>query len=314
MSYSEFPHANFEEQDDRQLISLYMKLETEYRSILELAENADKNAKEANAKVDLFLQTMETKINQQVANAVDKTTNDLKHQFNAVVDNFNQLRTEYNKLANEYNMFKHEMEREFVSFKGEINAEFEGLKYAIHDMIKQSDELTASRLNGMTTIIAVSLKEIEKKNKVYTDSQITVLDRKFGAVLTEKLDYITKLYEEIKNSNVYNNVGWLWNNLCSIGGFSAIEIFEYPDFNVDMWNLSEITCEEWFTSGKALLGYNTPQMLSPLTGKLESVGSIINLLIALLDSQGIIDNGYGALAVRGNKKGECLCAVPKHPT
>ena len=397
MAYAEYPHAHMLEYDEHQILLLVMKLESEYKEILDNTRKAAEDAQDAVNKVNSYTSKVDeivsTTVTAQVASATQQLKNDftnLNNRFNTLQGDFNSLKatvtndvkanrdyitsevgdlrhyvTEQvtnsqgyinqlinalkadveatvresnnylNKLANriesannkmftdhkiEFEEYKKELDRRdkehqeaFEQYKKDIeerNADIRrevrdtvaSLKNWVKERIENLDQLTITRMRELSEQIVLGMNTAEENAKVYAaieaQKNLSMMERH----VEDYVGNILKTVEEIKNSQIYNNVGWLWNNMCSIGGFSAIEIFEYGEFNVDMWNASGITCKEWFTSGKQLLGYNTGRMFDTLSGRFMEVGNVVHELVNLLNAQGIIKNGFGALSIKRRRR------------
>lgn len=313
MGYAEFPHAHYLEYDEHQIIILVKKLESEYSEILDKARKAESDAASAVSKVDSYMTTIDARINQQVSSSVEQATRLLKNDFQNLNNKFNDLLNDFGSLRGEVQAAERKidsvassLQNDLNAFKQQIRSEIRGQlernTTTVNDKVNALDNLTATRMRELSEQIVLAMNMVEDNASVYTDVEITKFAEDMQAVVEERLDDILATISDIKNSNIYNNVGWLWNNLCSIGGFTAMEIFEYGDFNVDMWNQSEITCKEWFTSGKQLLGYNSGRMVDKLTGRISEVGTVVQGLIDLLNAQGIIRNGFEALSIKERKE------------
>lgn len=313
MGYAEFPHAHYLEYDEHQIILLVKKLESEYAEILDKARKAESDAASAVSKVDSYMTTIDARINQQVSSSVEQATRLLKNdfqnlnnKFNDLTNNFGSLRGEVQAAQREIKSLANQLYNDLQEFKSEIRSEIRGQldrnTTTVNNKVNELDRLTATRMHELSEQIVIAMNMVEKNSILYTDVELTKFGEDIQSVVEESLDDIKNTVEDIKNSNIYNNVGWLWNNLCSIGGFTAMEIFEYGEFNVDMWNQSGITCQEWFTSGKQMLGYNTGRMFDRLSGRFTEVGTVVQELVNLLNAQGIIRNGFDALSIKQRKE------------
>lgn len=314
MAYSEFPHAHYFEYDEHQIIFLVKKLESEYAEILEKARKAESDASAASNKVDSFVTTMDAKIIQTVNTAVDNATRLLRNDFDNLNRKFNEVQNNFNELQNNFNLLKsdvgndiHNLTSGLESFKSgiraEVNKRLTRTEKEVNEKIISLDNLTATRMLELSEQIVLAMNMVKEAAKVYTDDAISNHYAEISKDLETQLEGISRVINEIKESQIYNHVGWLWNNLCSIGGFSAIEIYNYGDFNVDMWNTSEITCKEWFTAGKQKLGYNSGRIFDTMSGRFLDVGRVVQELVSVLNAQGIIKNGFNALSIkRGGKK------------
>lgn len=309
MSYSEFPHSHYMEYDNHQIMCLVAKLESEYAEILEKTRKAESDAESAVNKVDSYMTTIDARITQQVNNAVDQATRLLKNDFQNINNKFNELQNSFNLLKSDVRNAERridsvasKLENDLNNFKFEIRAEMNKrlarTEKEVNEKITSLDHLTATRMLELSEQIVLAMNMTQEACNGYTDKAIGNYHDEILNVLNNSLDEINQTIEDIRNSQIYNHMGWLWNNLCSIGGFSAIEIYEYGDFNVDMWNVSNITCKEWFTAGKEKLGYNTGRMFDNLSGRFVEVGDAVQELINLLNAQGIITNGFNALAIK----------------
>lgn len=314
MAYSEFPHGHYLEYDEHQIILLMKKLESEYAEILDNSRVARAKADEALNAVNSYMQTVDAKINQQVSSAVKQATANLKQdfvelnsRFNILTNNFSVLR---NEVRNEIDRINAEMDLFQKSIRAEINNKMTEIDVRLTNKYDLTDRLVMARINQLERVMAEAINKMSDDWNIDINVAINELSKEINATFMQQYEHIIAMYEEIKNSPVYNNVGWLWNNLCQIGGFSAIEIYQYPEFNVDMWNKSGITCKDWFTNGKQILGYNKEKMFSEITGSVEQVNRVVTDLIRLLDSLGIIQNGNDAMHTC--RKEECVCQVPKH--
>lgn len=313
MGYSEFPHAHYLEYDEHQIILLVKKLESEYSEILDKARKAESDAASAVNKVDSYMTTIDARINQQVSSSVEQATRLLKNDFQNLNNKFNELLNDFGALRGEVQAAERKidtvattLQNELNAFKQQIRSEIRGQldrnTTTVNDKVNALDNLTATRMRELSEQIVLAMNMTEDNTRLYTDVELAKFAEDFQLVVEERLDDILQTISDIKNSNIYNNVGWLWNNLCSIGGFTAMEIFEYGEFNVDMWNASDITCQEWFTSGKQKLGYNTGRMFDNLSGRFMEVGTVVHELINLLNAQGIIRNGFDALSIKQRRE------------
>ena len=321
MAYSEFPHAHYFEYDEHQLILLMKKLESEYAEILEKVRKAESDASAASNKVDSFVITMDAKITQTVNTAVDNATHLLRNDFNNLNRKFNEVQNEFNllksdvenaerkidavasKIENDIQNLTSGLDNFKYGIRAEVNKRLTKTEKEVSEKIISLDNLTAARMRELSEQIVLAMNMVKESAKVYTDDAISNYYTEISKDLETQLEAISRVINEIKESQIYNHVGWLWNNLCSIGGFSAIEIYNYGDFNVDMWNASEITCKEWFTAGKQKLGYNSGRIFDTMSGRFLDVGRVVQELVSVLNAQGIIKNGFNALSMkRGGKK------------
>lgn len=312
MSYSEFPHAHYFEHDNRQILILVEKLESEYAEILEKARKAESDASSAVNKVDSYMTTIDARITQQVNTAVDQATRLLKNDFQNLNNKFNEIQNKFDVLRgqvtqseNKINSVAEKLQSDLDTFKFEIRAEvakrLAKTESTVTDKVQALDRLTATRMLELSEQIVLAMNMVKDSDKAYTDSALSKHYTDIENMVTTRIDAIKDIIQEVKDSQIYNHVGWLWNNLCSMGGFTAIEIYEYGDFNVDMWNVSGVTCEEWFVSGKQKLGYNTGRMFDNMSGRFVDVGTVVHELVNLLNAQGIITNGFNALAIKSKK-------------
>lgn len=236
-----------------------------------------------------------THVNQQIRESkehTEKVANEIKAANKKDIDEFRKEFDQHIKEAEERN----------ADIREEVRKQLARLTKAVEEKITSLDALTATRMKELSEQIVLAMNIVEKKAYAYTGVEVADRISDVQLVVEETIDDIKETVAEIKNSQVYNNVGWLWNNFCSIGGFSAIEIYEYGDFNVDMWNASEITCKEWFTSGKQKLGYNTGRMFDTMSGRFLEIGSVVHELVRNLNAQGIIRNGFGALSIKKKRR------------
>lgn len=312
MSYSEFPHAHYFEHDNHQILILVEKLESEYAEILEKTRKAESDASSAVNKVDSYMTTIDARITQQVNTAVDQATRLLKNDFQNLNNKFNEIQNKFDVLRgqvaqseNKINSVAEKLQSDLDTFKFEIRAEvakrLAKTESTVTDKVQTLDRLTATRMLELSEQIVLAMNMVKDSDKAYTDSALSKYYTDIDNIVTNRIDAIKDIIQEVKDSQIYNHVGWLWNNLCSTGGFTAIEIYEYGDFNVDMWNASAITCEEWFVSGKQKLGYNTGRMFDNMSGRFVDVGTVVHELVNLLNAQGIITNGFNALAIKPKK-------------
>lgn len=312
MSYSEFPHAHYFEHDNHQILILVEKLESEYAEILEKARKAESDASSAVNKVDSYMTTIDARITQQVNTAVDQATRLLKNDFQNLNNKFNEIQNKFDVLRgqvtqseNKINSVAEKLQSDLDTFKFEIRAEvakrLAKTESTVTDKVQALDRLTATRMLELSEQIVLAMNMVKESDEAYTDTALSKHYTDIDNMVTTRIDAIKDIIQEVKDSQIYNHVGWLWNNLCNMGGFTAIEIYEYGDFNVDMWNVSAITCEEWFVSGKQKLGYNTGRMFDNMSGRFVDIGTVVHELVNLLNAQGIITNGFNALAIKSKK-------------
>lgn len=314
MSFSEFPHAHYQEYDNHELIILVKRLESEYSEILDKARKAESDAASAVSKVDSYMTTIDARITRQVNTAVEQATLLLKNDFQNINRRFNELQNDFSALTSDVrkaemkiDSIASKMESDLDAFKFEIRAEVSKriakTEKEVAEKLTALDNLTATRMLELSEQIVLAMNMVKEESKNYTDDAVMKYCDDVNSSIDTRLEAILETITEIKESQIYNHVGWLWNNLCSMGGFSAIEIYDYGNFNVDMWNASEITCKEWFTSGKQKLGYNSGRMFDTMSGRFAEVGAVVNELISVLNAQGIIKNGFNVIAMKEERRG-----------
>lgn len=290
MSYSEFPHTNYEDTDFHELIELYKKLVDEYDGTLQ-------KITELSNRLDEYQNTMTNHINTEVDSRVQIAINVFGSTIESDINTLKTSVTNLNaKLDSYYDVLDNLVKTSSEHLQeqiDELNTEDEVLLTKIVNLsikLEQLREETASNLDL-----------VERQLHVYVDnkSEHTLLDAKlYTEQQINALDY--KLSEEIKaiaEASGNTAIEWLWDNCCCHGGFDGFQWYMLSEITAKDWSNMNATAVEWYTNAKEIYWRfdSRNKMFSPVTGEFVDVRKAVYELANALNINAMTALEYDSL-------------------
>lgn len=326
MSYSEFPHTNYSDQDFHELIELYTKVHNEYHGTLEQINNVNK-------RLDEYQNSMNAVIRQQVDNAVESA---ITSYSSTIETTLSELKASLNTLNNQLDSYQQELSRSVEMLSNSINLETRDREYAdnvlsgrIDAVVVHMDSISANvaaqlasehatlerKLEELNATIDSKLSDVLTQSAMYTAQQINALDSKLSSQINE-----------ISKASGHKAIKWLWQNGCYHGGFNAERWYYLSMITCEEWNKTEITCTEWYVDAKNIFRRfdSRNKMYSPVSGRWVDVKVAVMELAVALNINGMTAEEYDSLGLTADEydrffmtaqvydwagKGEKLCTV-----
>lgn len=285
--YNELPDTKYYHNSYEEMIKAFDEMRSNYQGTLDAVAKLQHD-------IDTVNNTISITVNDAVNNAMLGYINQIKglKQMidmlqNQVTNNANTEQEHYNYLTNE-----------LLSVNGEIisiNKRLNKLDNDIISAVKAANDYTDQEVHAISIELE---KEIEEKLTFETEN-IKFIILKSEASLKQyvdsKVSSLHALIESLENYQLSKDIKDVWQYGCNYGGLTAGEWYMLSWITSDDWNNSNITAAEWYTSSRRIFRFNDKinHMISPVTGKYESVQKII------LDMFTIIKNMKGKSLTAG---------------
>ena len=288
MSYSEFPHTNYEDTDFHELIALYKKVSDEYHGTLEQINSVSK-------RLDDYQMSMNAVIREQVDSAVKSA---MVTYSSTIETRLNELNTAINNLNNQLNSYNNTYDAAIKKLMESITSEEIDRKAADNLLSEQVNNIN-NRVNTIYSDVATELS----KERAHLDSELSKLreevDETFELYLKtavstatmytanqiEALDSkLSARIDEISTQSGHAAIRWLWQYGCYHGGFSAIQWYYLTQISAECFDETGITANEWYVIAKEVFEEfdNRNKMFSPVSGKFVDVKvALMELAVAL---------------------------------
>lgn len=279
MGYSEYPHANLEDTDFRELIHLYREVRDKYDGTLQAITALDKR-----------LTAYEADVNGRINGAVESAMTTYKGIVQTEMDrrfaNIEQtIANKFREFDSRINKFISDTDSELTHFETTMYDNYTELSRNVNNRIDKIAELQVESTNNMSNSILnwadVMLDTIQQVSDKFEDEINNLL-----ASLPLEID----------------SISWLWDYAVNYDGFTAYEWYNFP-VTCEQWNESGITCADWYTSGKHVFDWydNQRKFFSPLSGEWSSAGEVVVELCSKLMVNSLTAGEYDAMKITADE-------------
>lgn len=267
MSFSEFPHTNYEDTDSMELIILYRKLVDNYEGTLHQIEELRK-------MLDEYQKTMDSVIDKKVTNKVNSKVSKALEEVNADIA---KVQEAVNTLAKNTDLSVNDLQSQITAICSELNTLAERM-YVMNDAL-------------MLEIVSKS-RETLAESIAYTAKQISAVE-----------DKLTKQIEEIEASTGHKAIRWLWQYGCYHGGFEAGEWYYLTKITAEDFDRSNITANRWYVDATRVFKKfdESHNMYSPVSGRWVDVRTALLELATALKVDGLTAAEYDALGITASE-------------
>ena len=264
MSYSEFPHTNYADYDEKQLIKLYKELVEKYEGTLETATQAKSSVDELKSQYQQFVSQVQTKIDTYTATIDDRVSKGIQ-------DGLSTIRSEFN-------IFKETLNSQLDTFTKDLNTNFNSLS----DKVDTLQQNTSTAFNQYSKDVKAYEQAVTGFREAVSQIQIDYANIQDSVELKIDTSY-QNLYaklEELEKKVNMNGCSWVYAYAL---GYTAFEWYN-EHITCEDWNNSNISCLDWYLLGKEVFQYYRKFFLvrSPNSGDLEPMQNVINDIIWLL--------------------------------
>lgn len=324
MSYSEFPHTNYNDTDHHELILLYRRLVDSYEGTLQ-------QITEVRNRLDAYQNSMTQHINEEV----DARVKSSMQSFGSTIESdLNSIRTSIANLNNKADNYYETLNTLIERLREDVGSDVKELHQYDEQLLAQINSLNGTIVSNhndllrriqsldetLRTVIADTAANTLADATLYTVKQVTALDHKLSAQI-----------EEIEKASGHKAIRWLWQYGCYHGGFNALQWYYLTPISAECWSHYSVTCVEWYVEAKDIFHRfdNRNRMFSPVSGRFVDVKvALMELAVTLnvnnmtakeYDSLGLTADEYDRFFITAQeydwaKKGEKLCTVDRHPT
>lgn len=281
MSYSEFPHTNYADYDEKQLIKLYRELVEKYEGTLETATQAKSSVDELKAQYQQFVSQVQTKIDTYTATIDERVSKGIQ-------DGLSTIRSEFN-------IFKETLNSQLDTFTKDLNKNFDSLSEKVDNQ------------NSRITSLQMAYKQMLDTWVVNMESKITEAMAEnlaeMNSLLKSEVADLQSQIDEIKNAD-NSSIEWLRQHWLYVCGMSAEEFSNFGCLTCDLWNSTNISADEWYMNGKAYFGFGERTMLmySPFTGLPTSVITVVYEMTNYLKLGALRAEQYDKMKIRAGEE------------
>lgn len=275
----EFPHTNYSDTDEKELIELYKKLNNNYAGTLDKISSLETRLNNYEYSTDKEIEEIRESLIKSVRSAVEQAVDAYQKDTDRVVNNLNRTVTDATEAMK--------------NVSSSISEDMATFKKLIDKQEKELEDRLAARVNSAIKEVNVRMKSIEAEN-IYLRKYIKTMYDSF-ATRTDQYDSDIRMLmqEELQNTlnacveyadalscelekkiaeiNAIANgdaIKWLWQSGLGIGGFSCIEWSDFTECSCLIWNVSKVSCSEWYVDGKRKLKWvdYRSMFFSPVSG------------------------------------------------
>lgn len=238
----------------------------------------------------------------EINNVIEQLDSQIKQAVNDglkdVRKEFANLQTSFDELQDSVNSFETETDAKIAQLKYDVGEQIDGLKRYVDNTIAMYKELLSMTEERLKVLMgyrsqedrAYTDTEIEKERilRQHTDESLEQMIRKMSFELVD-------VYNPTRgeNSDIQTVVVDLWNKL-RYGCLTADE-WEQLGMTADEWDALEWTAEYYDLYSKRLIFDTKDYMVSPYTGKKETVGQVLLDMYARINFNGKTAVEYDAI-------------------
>lgn len=291
MGYSEFPWANYSEDDMSEFIRLYKQLRDNYAGTLEKIDSVSK-------RLDKYEAEMDTKIQAKVTDAVTIAMKQYQSELQSIRTDITILQGNIKSLrdyvdtqdAQLENVLRRLIDKEVTEIQNTITMEVSKLNQSIMDTNTKIGDVNAkveryyAELLEQIATLSVKVDHINEKTYAEMIVRDTAVLKQANDYTDKEVDYLKNLIDAINVELDKESLKWLWDNACNFGGYNAFQWYMDTPITAQEWHDKKFDCVDWYVRGREVFRWfdRRNYMFSPITGKREPVQIVIIELCNLL--------------------------------
>jgi len=286
MSYSEFPHTNYGDKDSMELIVLYKELLSKYEGTLYQIETLNKRLSDWEKSGD-------EKISQQI-NSVVTTLN-------------NQISTSLESMDRKYDSAIRNLE-------AKTDEVLQNTRTEVIDMFNDYSHNSDSRIETKMSAIDVSLNIKITQLLDEVDDNLVKLNNELRTYIDDEIATLREAITNLEEKSGESGINFLWNNVYSQFGFSALDWYNFTTVTCATWNCIDMSCASWFILGKYITGFyhEKTKILNPITGCMDFPETILYQLIEQLNLCSLTTEEYDARCLTAEEYDNMLLQASKY--